>query len=374
MRIQIVDSYYPSFLRSHYAATLGLKKTTYENQLRHLLLACFGVSDSYSKHLTQLGCQASDLIVNCAPLQKQWGKENNLPISTLAMQLPSRVVRLPLVNSYLNSLPGLLDAAIAQVRQYKPDVLFCHNLSFFPGKVLKQLKDELGLLIVGQIACPPPSDSFLQGYDLILTSFPHFVSRFRNLGLASEYFRLAFDQRVLSYVEEVPRDISASFVGGITPNHTHTLPLLENLAINTAMTFYGYGASTLPDSSRVATRHKGEVWGLDMYRILARSRLTLNRHIDISECYANNMRMYEATGMGAMLLTDNKLNLNELFNIGSECVVYNSVGEAVELVRYYTDHPEEADAIARAGQARTLGEHTYRHRMQELIRLLQHYL
>ena len=111
-----------------------------------------------------------------------------------------------------------------------------------------------------------------------------------------------------------------------------------------------------------------------MYRVLARSQLTLNRHIDVSECYANNMRMYEATGMGAMLLTDNKTNLNELFNIGSECVAYDSIEEATELVRYYTDHPKEADAIARAGQARTLREHTYSHRMQELIHILKNYI
>ena len=36
------------------------------------------------------------------------------------------------------------------------------------------------------------------GYDLILTSFPHFVSRIKEAGVASEYFRLGFDPRMLS--------------------------------------------------------------------------------------------------------------------------------------------------------------------------------
>lgn len=113
---------------------------------------------------------------------------------------------------------------------------------------------------------------------------------------------------------------------------------------------------------------------MDMYRALARSRITLNRHINVAENYANNMRLYEATGVGALLLTDRKDNLGDLFEIGKEVVAYSSAEEAAELVRYYLAHPDEAQTIARAGQARTLREHTYRHRMEELIPILQGYL
>jgi spore maturation protein CgeB len=44
------------------------------------------------------------------------------------------------------------------------------------------------------------------------------------------------------------------------------------------------------------------------------------------------------------------------------------------MVRYYLDHPDEAEAIARAGQARTLREHTYQSRMVELNSILSKYL
>ena len=111
-----------------------------------------------------------------------------------------------------------------------------------------------------------------------------------------------------------------------------------------------------------------------MYRALARSRITLNRHINVAENNANNMRLYEATGVGAMLLTDRKDNLQDLFEIGREVVAYSSKEEAAELVRYYLEHPQEAEQIAKAGQARTLREHTYAHRMQELVPILNRYL
>jgi spore maturation protein CgeB len=37
-------------------------------------------------------------------------------------------------------------------------------------------------------------------------------------------------------------------------------------------------------------------------------------------------------------------------------------------------HDEEREEIARAGQRRTLTEHTYYHRMQELVDIVQRYL
>lgn len=373
MKIAIIDTYYPVFQASHYAKSPQLESASYDQQLHALIDQCFGTSDFYSRHLNALGCEAEDMIVNCMTLQAAWAKQNNVPFSRLAMRIPHRAFRLPLIGKFFSNLPGLLDVAIAQVKKAKPDVLYCQDLSFFPGEVLKKLKQSVRL-IVGQIACPLPPESFIKGYDLILTSFPHFVPRLRAFGMASEYFRIGFDTRVLEKLGEIPKDIDASFVGGISRHHDKAVPVLEYLAHNTPIQFFGYGADSLDTDSPIRARHHGEVWGLDMYRALARSRITLNRHINVAENNANNMRLYEATGVGTLLLTDRKDNLGELFEIGKEVVAYSTAEEAAELIRYYLNHPEEAQTIARAGQARTLREHTYRHRMEELVPILSHYL
>ena len=126
----------------------------------------------------------------------------------------------------------------------------------------------------------------------------------------------------------------------------------------------------LPKASPIRRRNQGEVWGIDMYRVLARSRITLNRHIDIAGPWANNMRLYEATGVGPLLITDMKANLGDMFIPSQEVVAYESVGDCVEKVAYYVDHQDEAGVIAAAGQARTLNCHTYADRMRELVRLL----
>ena len=67
-----------------------------------------------------------------------------------------------------------------------------------------------------------------------------------------------------------------------------------------------------------------------MYDILRRSKITFNRHIDVAETNANNMRMFEATGMGSLLITDKKDNLNDLFCENKEVISYCNKEDALE--------------------------------------------
>jgi spore maturation protein CgeB len=373
MKILIADTYYPAFVASLYKAQPELTDQSYQFQLDALIGQSFGTSDFYSRHLRALGCEATDIVPNCIPLQSAWLKEQGAALTRAFLKIPLRAYQLPFFGSILSRFPQLLDVVIAQIREQQPDLLYCQDLHLFPPSALADLKKYVRL-IVGQIASPLPADEFLKGYDLILTSFPHFVPRLKAKGIASEYFRIGFEASILEKLQTPILDIDVSFVGGISRLHRQAVPTLEYLAENTPIQFFGYGSNALDNNSPILSRHHGEAWGMQMYRTLARSRMTLNRHVDVAENNANNMRLFEATGMGSLLITDRKDNLHDLFEIGKEIVTYSSKEEAAELITYYIAHPAEARAIAQAGQSRTLSEHTYRQRMQELLPILERYL
>ena len=181
--------------------------------------------------------------------------------------------------------------------------------------------------------------------------------------MRSEYQPLAFDPRVLERLGDVERDVDVSFVGGITGMHTQGNQFLTSCTRAMRVDIWGYGAELLPENHPIGKHHHGPAFGLDFFGVLARSKITLNRHIDIAENYACNMRMYEAAGCGALLITDAKDNLGDLFEVGREVLSYQSAEEAMELATYYRDHPEEARVIADAGQRRTLENHSYDTRM-----------
>lgn len=84
--------------------------------------------------------------------------------------------------------------------------------------------------------------------------------------------------------------------------------------------------------------------------------------------------MFETTGMGAVLVTENKSNLNQLFEVGTEVVGYDSPNEAASLIRDLLLDPRRIDEIARRGQQRTLGQHTYEKRAIQLGELLHNAL
>lgn len=370
MKLLIVDTYYPAFLE-RFEDQSDTSCLGYEQHRDLLLDQCFGTSDFYSRHLRNLGIDVEDIVANHAPLQRKWVRDHGVSGAS-ASTLAHILRRLPLVGGRLARAAGLLPILRQQILGMKPDVLYMQDLSFVPPAMLAQLRREVPL-IVGQIACPLPAKEYLEPYDLILTSFPHFVPRFRAMGIASEYFRIGFEPAVLQRVGGEERGLPCSFVGGLSPAHVRGTAMLEELARQTPIEFFGYGAELLPPGSPIRERHHGEVWGIDMYRKLAQSQITVNRHIDVAENNANNMRLFEATGCGAMLLTDAKDNLGELFDVGTEVVTYRSAGEAVEMIKHYLAHPEEREKIARAGQARTLAQHSYQSRMSELAQILERY-
>ena len=373
MRILVLDTYYPAFLRQIYSTNADLAETSYLTQRDFLLQKCFGTADFYSRHLNELGCEAQDLIGNCVPLQNKWAQEAGVSVYRPFLEISPRLYRLPLVGHLVSLLPGLQQLVLEQIRQIKPDVLYCQDINFLVPKTIHLLKKSVPL-IVGQVASPLPAASFCRSYDLILTSFPHFVPRLRALGVAADFFRIGFDASILERMGLVQKDIPASFVGGIGRHHGKAVPTLEYLARSTPIQFFGYGVENLDPQSPIRAKHHGEVWGLDMYRTLARSRITLNRHISVAENNANNMRLYEATGVGTLLLTDRKDNLGELFEVGKEVLAYESQEEAAEMVNYYLNNPDEAVLIAQAGQVRTLSEHSYESRMAELLPILKAHL
>jgi spore maturation protein CgeB len=164
------------------------------------------------------------------------------------------------------------------------------------------------------------------------------------------------------------------FVGSFSVEHSERIEFLEKVAALQPLEVWAHGIECLSPESSLRQRYHGKCWALDMYRVLHNSRIALNFHINTAGPYANNMRLFEATGVGTMLLTDAKSNLATMFKPGKEVVTYRSPEECAELIGYYLSHPAEREEIARAGQDRTLREHTYQQRMQELADILQSYL
>jgi spore maturation protein CgeB len=375
VRVLVVDIHYPAFAARHYRANPGLAARSYDDQLASLTDTWFGTTGIYTHHLNELGHEASEIVVNCLPLQLAWAREHGLRVGPLA-----GAARLP-------GPPGLLPrdrllhrVARAQVEAFEPDVVYLQDLWFFKPSELAAMRRR-GIRVAAQLGSQPPSDARATELDFVATSFPHFVPRLRAAGLDAEYLPLGFDARVLERLraEGVDPDAGAErrhavvFVGGIHRPSVHKggTALLERLSRELDMEVWGYVDDRLSRTSPLLRRHHGEAWGLDMYRVLARARVAVNRHGDIAEGYANNMRLFEATGVGALLATEAADNLPDLFEPGREVLAYEGASDLIDQVRHHLAHEDERRAVAAAGQRRTLRDHGYGARIATLAGMLE---
>lgn len=79
-----------------------------------------------------------------------------------------------------------------------------------------------------------------------------------------------------------------------------------------------------------------------------------------------NMRVFETMSTGSFLLTNWIPTLSELFEDGKHLVTYKTLDEMVEKAKYYLEHDEEREKIAKAGYDEFISKHTYKHRIEKV--------
>jgi spore maturation protein CgeB len=111
---------------------------------------------------------------------------------------------------------------------------------------------------------------------------------------------------------------------------------------------------------------KGTAWGAKMHRIFAESKIVINRHGAVADGYSVNYRLFEGTGMGALVVTEAGRNTIDLFEPGKEILTYESIDHAVNVTKQALSDFETHSKLARSGQERTLAQHTFSNRAREL--------
>lgn len=382
MHTVIVDTYYPAFLHGFYRQNSNLADRPYDEQLDALMAAHFGTSDYYSRNLIALGLPAIEIVANCEPLQRAWAKENRLALPPAPWAVGKKGDQWTLGRRWgfvpwprrPESDSWFLPVVQAQIQALRPEVLFLQDMNSFPPDFLRDLRPFVRL-IVGQSAYALSSGADFSVYDLVLSSLPSYVERFRAQGIASELFRLGFEASIVEHLTPSPHKFAVTHVGGYSPIHTERNELLESLMhAGVPLGCWGYGAKHLARKSPIRRSYRGELWGLEMHNVRFNSRVVVSKHINsVAGSHAAMMTMYEATGVGSLLVIDERSDLDQLFQPGQEVATYRTAEECADIIFYFLNNEAERQRVAAAGQARTLRDHTYARRMQEYVDILTDY-
>ena len=402
MRLTILKFAYPDYLRAWYWARPDEGARSYTEQATALDHDAFWWNGAWAGPLAQQGIEVSEIIANAQPLQRAWARERGLQLSRGRW---------------------MAEALRAQIAEAQPELLFIQSFRGLSAPLLGAIRAETASLraVIGWVGSPLHNERLLGMCNLVLSCVPEVVYRLRADGHACEHLNHAFDPRVLDRIgAEADDEIGFSFAGNlsdalqhgpraavlrevarVTPLHVFArLPRSttsrRGVLAGTALYAFGRGLrqagvaqTTLQAVPLLATSAKrparprlvpppapparmhAPIYGLRMFKTLRDSRVTLNAHSTISPQSASNLRMFEATGSGACLLTDARENVSDLFEPDREVVTYRSAVDCIERATWLLDHPTEATRIAAAGQRRVLAEHTFAHRAPALAASLR---
>jgi spore maturation protein CgeB len=389
-----ISSMYPGYLRSFYRKNPNLKDLTYEDHIKLLLQDSTEFVGSYNRGFRKLGIKAAIIIANDDLLQSKWKSENRLTTDK-------------------NS-----DILFDQVNSYNPEILWIENLSFLDPDWFINVRTKIrSVKLIVAYHCAPYNKSILEKLrcaDFIITCTPGLKQSLENEGMKAFQVYHGFDNELLTRIDRNPDAVyhDLVFSGSLITGgsfHSGRINLIESLVkektdlalyvtleksyrikakqsiyrltnllkklkldnLTDRIPVFEYGRSPVKSySDELLKSNHQPLYGMEMYNLFARSKIVLNMHIGVAGDYAGNMRMFEVTGVGSCLLTDNKKNLSDLFEPGKEVVVYDSPEDCIKKVKWLLGHENVRANIARLGQKRTLEMHTVENRCKSITDII----
>lgn len=382
LRFVRITNYYPQVIKWLYHSYPDAANASYSEQYKSITSNVLDHVSAYVHELNQSGHQATEIISNALPLQNKWLKENN----------------------FRENLP-VLETVFHQLIKLRPNVLWIDDLSLAEPSFLSAIKSstpELKMLMTH--LCAPYNKAIekkLKLFDLVLTCTPAFNNELKSLGLNSALIYHGFDTRI---AELIRRDSSTLhpivFSGSLYTGsafHQGRIRFLEKMIrAGLDIEIYANTESRLKFSARklferlkfgaskpkymkyyspeLIQKIKAPVFGREMYSMLTDSKICFNMHGEVAGNSAGNIRLFEATGMGSCLLTDNKENMSSLFEPGKEVMLYENTEDCIEKAKWLLSNDTQRQKIAAAGQHRTLKDHSIFNRVKQLDVLVRKFL
>ena len=375
IRFLQIHSFYQTYLDVFYKSNPHLCTASFDEQIKAILADGFSEIHIFPPYMGALNYDPMFIVANNPYAQFAWANENGVR--------PSHKDK--------NSLITLLNK---QISQFKPDVLYIGDPTVFDSRFISLL-DWKPKIVLGWRAANIPQQTDWSGFDVILSSLSNLRDAAIKLGAqATEHFFPGYPEWRNKDLHSVTPQFDVVFSGTWSinqhPQRNKYIKAIAEVASSgrneISCAFYLNGQKNMIPA-QVEKYNRGPRFGRSMYKALrsgkividARGILEITNHsqqrlVDLAGNETANMRIFEATGCGSFLLTEHHENLKEYFEPEVEIETFRNTEELIEKIKYYLEHPEKREAIARKGQERCLNEYSMEVRAVEFDRIIKKYL
>jgi hypothetical protein len=357
MKFLRISSLYPELINSYYNKYKFIRNESYEKQYNHVINQKFSISNFLTKELEKKNIKTCEIISNLKYLQHAWLKkyEKKENKSILAQQ----------------------------ILHYNPDVIFFGNLDLIDREINEILNSAnfKNIIKIGY-HCAPINDkqlSALKNLTFLVTCVEDYKKKFKNI-IDTILIPHAFDISCLDKTTK-KRDIDIAFIGSLFLKkelHYNRINILYEIirskyksyvAVNFKnffLNFLQFFLKNILTNSVIVFKvfyiflnSKKAIFGKDMYEILQRSKVMINLHINDTQ-YSGNMRLFEGTGCGCLVVTDKKKGTKKLFIDKKEIFIFNNNEVIFKLITNCIDSYQFFKRVSFRAQKKTLSKYHYK--------------
>jgi len=400
MRIGFLTSIYPTHAERIYRENPTLKNQKSDHQMDFIRWnAALSTTVNRMDFLMEKGINICNFNIGLSNVNIKWANENRfIPVTKKSN----------------------LEIGIEKIRRFKPDIIYClAPLIYINNSFISELLSSLNKKpkLVGWYGANCGNENIFSNFDLTLSNSKNLVSSLRSKGYKSKLLQHSFELDILKKIK-VSKKIKnrISFFGNLNMDKDFYERSKTIESIKSEIKYFDIFAEAHCPKKKceykyemIKIRHKtskflmklypkfkkskwadeeflpkspwelskkftksvnNALYGKEMFEKLSQYRMTFNKHNNHTGDVACNMRIFEATGMGKTLVTDNKSDISDYFLADEEVVVYNNKCEAIEKIKYLNENPNVSESIARKGQLKCHNSHNSKIINERLFNIL----
>lgn len=410
--LRVCHLYYQDALPSFFAKYPGIEKREYSYQIEKLLGEKLNNGNAFSLAMRKLGHESNEIVYDVEVIQKKWAEENSIVYSRdrwIEEIVLAQIKHYKPEILYFQHFPPLPFSIWRNLKEICPSIKKIVIHRAWPGDW-----DEVGaadLLLVGTRQMVRQYQSHRHAPRLLYHYFDETVLEMLDKSQAPIEYELTFlgssglgygilhSPRYWLLLELLKKTDIRMWLDEPTIPKSHFMKKCKEISRDFVGFWLGFLSEQIlesillkyKDNSRVnrlvedcISKKKGlmapkkrlrnlypnrcfsPVYGMDYYKILANSVISLQKHIHTAEGDVGAIRLFQATGVGSCMLTDTGNNLGDLFEDGKEVLTYSGTGDALDKIKYLIENPIDRQAIALAGQKRTMKDHTAIKRCEQI--------
>lgn len=256
---------------------------------------------------------------------------------------------------------------LLSVKSYKPDlVLVIKGENIFPETILNIRKKTTVVNYFSDYFrwfSDTQIQSWLKAYQVVYTGDLSDVTDYKKKGFDNIY-HVHLAGPVVRDIRK-PKKYDVVFVGAYSKERESMFKKLSGF------NFKIWGDKKWINSSLSNNYMDKWLSAEDTLEVFANSKIVVNFHNDLSgKNRYINLRVFEATAAGSLLISDLRQDLPSLFEIEKEIVIYKDGDDLKNKVGFFLENDKKRIEIAERGFQRCMRDHTYEKRLEQMFKYL----